>query len=151
MTLYLSIGNFLALFLLLSGCLQKPQDPETMEIRNAVRKYNRALIDAYGTFDMKLLEPSATEKEIRKVDVLTLTLREENKRLEARLEKLRFTSAGKITEAAARVTTEEKWRYRHVGLRDGKPLGAEKEESSTLRYFLIKTPAGWKVDSVEAQ
>lgn len=143
-------GSSLILALITSlslGCGARETEEEFL-VKNAVRKYNTALVESYRTGDPSLLDGLATEPEIRRVDILIATLQGQNRRLRASLERIDF--AGVQVEGAhlATVRTREVWSYEHVDASRQTRVGDRRRIESDLLYSLERHGAKWLVASL---
>lgn len=118
-------------------------------IRNTVSRYNSAIIETYKDFDLTRLEDCATEGEIKRIDVLILTIRMEGKLLNAKLKRLKFKNTRKINEEKAEVDTEEEWEYQHLNIKNRQPVDELKRVKYNMTYTLVKKDGKWLVKFVD--
>lgn len=143
---YLLILN---LFFILFNCTDKRIQYEEKVLRNVVRKYIIALIETHRDFNLEHLDGIASEGEKRRIDVLILTMKMENKYLDASIKELKFRKIEKIDDLTYDVWTEEKWEYLHRDIKSKIPVDLPKTESYKMVYTLKKSGENWLVYYVD--
>lgn len=143
-------GSSLILALITSlslGCGARETEEEFL-VKNAVRKYNTALVESYRTGDPSLLDSLATEPEIHRVDILIATLQGQNRRLRASLERIDFGDVQVEGARLATVRTREVWSYEHVDATRQTRVGDLRRIEYDLLYSLERHGAKWLVASL---
>lgn len=140
--------SFLVLLALVSflfpGCGARETEDEFL-VKNAVRKYNTALVESYRTGDPTLLDGLATEREMRRVDILIGTLQGQNRRLRATLDRIDFGAVQGGGDRLAKVSTHEAWSYEHMDLTRQTRVGNARRIEYDLLYTLERQGARWMV------
>ncbi len=141
-------GSSLVLLLLVSflfpGCGARETEQEFL-VKNAVRKYNTALVESYRSGDASLLDGLATGREIRRVDILIDTLKAQNRRLRASLERIDFGALQVEGDRLAKASTRETWSYEHVDVAKQTPVGKARRIEYALLYSLERQGNRWLV------
>lgn len=143
------IRHVLAISLALAavtGCAKK-EDPGLKEIRQAVWRYDEALIRVYNELDPKPLYGLASEKEIGKVRMIIWRFMGEKKIMESRLNDLKFVRIEKKGRGSAEVETLEKWRFRHLREGTGEEVMPWTEKEYSLTFEMLRQDGKWIVDS----
>lgn len=140
---------FLFLILTLTACNVKTGDTETYLFETAIRRYNRALADAYRELTIDPLQEIASEREMGKIDMIIKGFRAKNQYMESELKGIEFKKIEKKGANAAEVATKEIWRYRHLDKKAGEEAKPWVETEYELLYYMIKSDGNWIVGSVE--
>ncbi len=143
------IRFFISLLLFLVACSGKEKNYEERLIRNAVRKYNSALIETYRDFVVSRLDEYATESEVKRIDVLILSMRIEGKFLNAKIKGLRFKEVRMTGDDTAEVDTEEDWEYQHLNIKTHQPMSELKKVKYNMTYTLVRRDNRWLVKFVD--
>lgn len=133
---------------LVPACKKAP--PREEIIKETVRKYDNALIEAYMRLTIRPVEKVASDLEVSKNNAILLGFYQEKIFMESHLEDIKFRNIRfeSATKAEARVT--EKWRWRHLHIDTKKEVKPWVESEQRLLYRLTNDPKkGWIVDSVE--
>jgi len=165
----------MVIIFLFSGCAVS----DTFVIKNVVKKYDQKLVAALSQGNPEVLKDYATEDERGRVYIFISELLKKNRLLKARLIKLKFLEARKVTsqeveellrkrkerlekqklftipvEVAkvpyALVRTEETWKYTYIDASSGRPVSEETGVSYQNSYFLIMENDKWFVDRIDA-
>lgn len=114
-------------------------------IKNAIRGYNQAVIDAYlSDAHVKFIHKYATEKEMKRMFVFINTDRERDLAMAMKLNKLVFDEVF-ASENGATVNTSENWDFHYINIKTGKPNEPVKEMRYKLQYTLEKENGKWVV------
>lgn len=128
------------------GCAR--ESAEDFLLKNAVRKYNRALVETYRMAEPGLLADVAAEQEVRKVDVLITTLQMQNKVLRASLDRIAFIGMDRPGDERAEVKTSEDWFYEHMDRKTRQRVGQAKRIHYELVYTLERKGGKWIVAGI---
>lgn len=139
----------LLLFFLISGCKTSVTDPETSLIETTIRRYNRALADAYRDMSVDPLQGIASEREIGKVNMILMGFRAKNQYMETELKGIEFERIERKGTDSAEVETEESWRFRHLDKKTAQEVKPWVQEEYKLLYHMAKKDGSWIVASVE--
>jgi hypothetical protein len=134
-----------AVALAAAGC-QGAKEREIAE--EAVRRYNRAVIEAHLTGSTAELEKAAGEREVERVQIFVGSLRAQGQLLLESLERLEIREAA-LEGQAGRAVAEERWSYERVDARTRQPVVARTRRDYVMRYLLARRGGGWVVDRVE--
>ena len=138
----------LALALLLSACAPRRESPEAYAARNAVIRYDQALVEAFRASKSSRLTGVATDDEVARNAAVIAALLRDGKFMEARqiafeVEKIRLLPDGR-----AEVDAAETWSYEHRPLADPARPVAPRTVRYALTYRLKRAGEGWAVDQV---
>lgn len=131
----------------------EPQYDNSIEgeegIKNAVRGYNKAMIDANMQFKLasRLLR-YASKGRAAHVGAFIEERRKENAVMRSELSKLVFTNISSGGDRAA-AYTQEKWHYDYVAFDDGRLIQPMTEMDYTLIYMLARHEDRWLVYDIE--
>lgn len=139
----------LLLFFLISGCKASVTDPEISLIETTIRRYNRALADAYRDMSVDPLQGIASEREMGKVNMILMGFRAKNQYMETELKGIEFERIERKGTDSADVETEESWRFRHLDKKTGQEVKPWVQEEYKLLYHMAKKDGSWIVASVE--
>jgi hypothetical protein len=141
----LSLAGCAALALAAAGCRGAKERDVAEE---AIRRYNRAVIEAHLTGNTAELEKAAGEREVERVQIFVATLRGRGEVLLESLERLHVREA--VLEAAAgRALAEERWTYERVNAKTREPIAQKSQRDYVMTYLLARRGGGWVVDKVE--
>lgn len=144
-----SLSPFLLFFIFIIGCAAPLQDPEAQLLETAIRRYNRALVDAYRELSVDPLQGIASEREVGKVNMILNGFRAKNQYMEAELKKVEVKEVKRKSGDSVDVETKELWRYRHMDKKTGQEIKPWTEADYKLIYQLVKSEGNWIVGSVE--
>lgn len=114
-------------------------------IKNAIRGYNQAIMDAYfSDTHIKFVRKYATEKEVKRMFIFINTDRERDLAMAMKLNKMVFDEIF-ASENGATVNTSENWDFHYINIKTGKPTEPVKEMRYKLRYTLEKEDGKWVV------
>lgn len=138
------------ILLLFSGCNSPlKNDPEASLIETAIRRYNRALADAYREMSVDPLQGIASEREIGKVNMIIMGFRAKNQYMESGLKGIEFKEIKRNKEDSADVETKEVWRFRYMDKKTGQEVKPWAEAEYKLIYHMRKNEGKWMVGAVE--
>lgn len=146
------IKRILILLMLVAGlvsCGKTVDTKEDVEIKDAVRKYDEALIKVYSILDTKPLDGLASEKEIGKVRMIIWKFLGEKKFMESELLELKFEKVRIKDKDSAEVETFERWRYRHINKDTRKVVFTKDPVEYRLSYEMVKENGIWVVEAAE--
>lgn len=139
--------------LALAACPRPREDAEVYAAKNAVVRYNQALVESYRAGRAELLVGVASEGEVSRVAALISGLATRGQYMEARQTAYAVTRAevrpgGDGGRGGAVVDAEERWVYEHrsLGARDA-PV-PQKTLGYRLSYLLERRGDGWVVAQV---
>jgi len=146
-----SLSLFLALiiFIFIAGCSAPPKDPEIQLLETTIRRYNRALVDAYKELSVDPLQGIASEREMGKVDMIINGFRAKNQYMEAELKRIEIKEIKRKGGDSVDVETREHWRYRNMDKKTGQEMKPWTEADYKLIYYLVKSEGNWMVGTVE--
>lgn len=129
------------------ACRRAPETVEAYTVRNAVIRYNQALVEAFAASRAELMKGVATDAEITKVASIISGLASQDQYMQAR--QTSFTVEGSELSATQSATLDatEDWVYEHRPF-DGGSAPA-KRLRYRLRYHLTQAGGSWLVDRVE--
>jgi hypothetical protein len=130
--------------LCLSASCNKVGDEEARAI---VRSYIAKLAEAYRVSDAELLDPVATDAEVRRVTALVGIKRDSGLNLDSELLEVTFGKIERKKEEIL-VETQERWRYRDRQIGTGKVVGLPSEDFYSIRYSLLREKDKWRVDQI---
>lgn len=136
---------FLLMLVGLISCGKRADTGEEAGIKEAVRRYDEALIKAYNVVDTKPIDGLASEKEIGKVRMIIWKFLGEKKFMESELLDLRFEKIRVKGKDSAEVETFERWRYRHLDKDTRDVVFTKDMEEYRLSYEMIKEKGKWVV------
>lgn len=147
-----SVGLAL-LAVLLTACPRAREDAEAYAARNAVIRYNQALVEAFGASRADLLTAVATEEEISRVAAVISGLARQDQYMVARQTsfEVRSTDLEPVPDAglaAARVSATETWSYEHRPLARREVPVPPRTVTYRLTYLLRRQGSGWLVGQV---
>src|SRR3970282_2155638 len=137
---------FLFAILIVNFCVDKQEKYEEKILKNSVRKYLATLVDVYRDFNIERLDEVCAEEEKKRIDVLILTMRTENKFLDAKLKELTFGGIKRKDDNTVEVFTEEKWEFRHLDIKTKSAVDLLKTEEYKMIYTLVKQGGKWLVE-----
>lgn len=138
------------ILLLFSGCSSPlKNDPEASLIETTIRRYNRALADAYREMSVDPLQGIASEREIGKVNMIIMGFRAKNQYMESGLKGIEFKEIKRNKENSADVETKEAWRFRYMDKKTGQEVKPWAETEYKLIYHMRKNEGKWLVGTVE--
>jgi len=132
------------LSLLVAACT----DPKG-EAESVIRRYDAALIKAFGSGSSDPLKDVVGKKELRKIGTLIEYKGIAGLVLESQLLSLATDSCSKTGDDAMEATTTERWKYFDRSIKVGGAPGKTIESEMKLKYFLKREGGAWKVDKVE--
>jgi hypothetical protein len=135
----------LAATALLAGCRGRA---ERRLAEDAIRRYDRAVIEAYLTGSTKALEKAAAEREVERVQIFVYAIRAQGQVLEQSLEELRVKEAV-FEKEKARALAEERWVYLRRDVRTRQPVAARADRRYLMTYLLARRGGDWVVEKVE--
>ncbi|HBR18492.1 MAG: hypothetical protein A3G39_04350 [Deltaproteobacteria bacterium RIFCSPLOWO2_12_FULL_43_16] len=143
-------GLILLFFLVLVySCNSATKDPEVSILETNIRRYNRALIDAYKELSVDPLQEIASEREMGKVNMIIMGFRAKNQYMESELKGIEFKEIKRNKEDSADVETKEAWRFRYMDKKTGQEVKPWAEAEYKLSYHIIKNQGKWLVGTVE--
>ncbi|GBE00296.1 hypothetical protein BMS3Abin07_02347 [bacterium BMS3Abin07] len=144
-TIYAIVSVFILLLISASGVA----NAEDMGVKEVVRAYNKALIQAYNTLRFDSLRRVVTEKEYNKVTIYIKSYAGMKQKLRAGLTDLVIKDVEKGSRKAS-VSTSEKWWYERVDMKTGSILVPKSIYNYEMRYDLVKDEMGkWRVDKLK--
>lgn len=144
------LSYLILLLFLFSGCSSPfKNDPEASLIETAIRRYNRALADAYREMSVDHLHGIASEREIGKVNMIIMGFRAKNQYMESGLKGIEFKEIKRNKEDSADVETKEAWRFRYIDKKTGQEVKPWAEAEYKLIYHMRKNEGKWLVGDVE--
>ncbi len=136
----------------LAACPRGREDAEAYAARNAVVRYNQALVEAYRASRADLLTQAASPAEISRVAAIISGLASRGEFMEARQTSFQVTrtevTAGDTGPVSARVDATETWTYEHRALSRRDAPVAPKTVDYHLTYLLEPSESGWRVGKV---
>lgn len=128
-----------------------PTAPALGTPESAVRSYLDWISYGYRTAQPSFSKPTMSEAEMVRVDAYNEYNVQKDRLINQVLDSITFGEAT-ITGGSATISTDEEWTYWYVSIIEpGRILeGPMKAEYSAV-YTLLKTDAGWVVDSVDAE
>ncbi|MDH4100963.1 MAG: hypothetical protein OEV28_10395 [Nitrospirota bacterium] len=141
--------RILLLFLIATGLmLTACGSKEEKSVKEAVRAYNAALIEAFIKPNPDLMADVATAKQHDRVGLYIVNLMQKGQVLKGSLDsisfgKIRFEGAGK-----AMADTKEEWTYAYLGP-DRQPTGPSKKVRYEVTYTLLLEQGDWMVDALD--
>ncbi len=128
-----------------------PTAPVLDTPESAVRSYLDWISYGYRTAQPGFSKPTMSEAEMVRVDAYNEYLIQKDRLINQTLDSVTFGEV-KITGAAATLSTDEEWTYWYVSITDPTNiLEGPKKAAYSATYKLLKTDAGWVVDSVDAE
>lgn len=120
--------------------------PEDETLKDVVRRYNLALVEAYRQGDPAPLNDLIGDGELREMLASDLGfLAGQGRRLTLALVDLEFVEARSAAGSIGFVTARERWRYGYTDARSRRPL----EETQTVRgevtYTLERQEGAWRI------
>jgi len=134
------------------GVAADPVEPAPWDLtapEAAVRSYLEWVSFSYRMANSEIPTATMTPAELVRIDAYIQLNRTEGKGLEQTLESIETAVASEDATRAV-VTAHETWAYRYFSLETLKYLTDTVRESYEATYSLVRQPAGWLVDSVEA-
>jgi hypothetical protein len=135
--------SFGLLLLLLTSCGRV----DTREARALVERYNHLACEAYRRGDAALIEPVAGPAEARKLTALIGVRLDAGVTLDAELLTLAVTGVEQAGDEL-RIRTRETWRYRHLRIGSGEPVGEPSRDAYSMLYVFMTIGGHWKVDRI---
>lgn len=119
-------------------------------IKDAIARYDKALIVAYRKLNDEPLAGVASEIERVKNRSLLLNFKKNKIYMESEVLEMRYEGFKRKSSKEVDAAVREKWRWRHVNFQTGQEAKPWREEEMRLNYHMIKeTKRGWIVDSLE--
>ncbi len=115
---------------------------------DAIRRYDRAVIEAHLTGSTAALEKAAAEREVERVQIFVSAIRAQGQVLEQSLEELRVKEAV-FEREKARALAEERWTYLRRDVRTRQPVAAKADRRYLMTYLLSRRGDDWVVEKVE--
>lgn len=138
-----------------TGCPRQQENAEAYAARNAVVRYNQALVEAFRASRAELLTEVATGDEISRVVSIIAGLATRGQFMVSRqtnFEVIRTTVATDDGGApTATVEAKETWTYEHRSLEAKNTPVPPKTVSYRLTYLLEPHGGGWLVGKVKEQ
>jgi hypothetical protein len=146
-------GVVVAAVLALCACPRPKEDAEAYAARNAVIRYNQALVEAFRASRADLLSSVATEDEISRVAAIIAGLARNEQFMVARQTSFEVTRTtleppAEGGAATAQVSATEAWSYQHRALSSRDAPTPPKTASYRLTYLLRRGEAGWLVGRI---
>lgn len=141
--------SLLFFLVLVSSCNPAIKDPEVSILETSIRRYNRALADAYKEMSVDPLQGIASEREIGKVNMIIMGFRAKNQYMESGLKWIEFKEIKRNKEDSADVETKEAWRFRYIDKKTGQEVKPWAEAEYKLIYHMRKNEGKWLVGTVE--
>lgn len=135
-----------------AGAVADPVEPAPWDLATpeaAVRSYLEWVSFSYRMANSEIPTATMTPAELVRIDAYIQLNRTEGKGLEQTLESIE-TSVASEDATNAVVTAREAWSYRYFSLESLEYLTDIVRESYEATYTLVREPAGWLVDRVEA-
>ncbi len=139
--------TILMLLWIYSGCSNSNDD----DAQKAVQQYNQSLTAVLRTGSVELLNSTATENEVRRMELFLNYLNEKRQVLLATLENIRFKSVGSPASDKVYVKTDEIWRYEYLKAGTSERVEGPYQIKYDTTYTLIKSKDKWVVDEVYFQ
>ena len=135
----------LAAAALVAGCRGRT---ERRLAEDAIRRYDRAVIEAHLTGSTEALEKAAAEREVERVQIFVAAIRGRGQVLEQSLEELRVMEAA-FEKEKGRALAEERWVYQRRDARTREPVAPRADRRYLMTYLLAKRGGDWVVEKVE--
>ncbi len=132
-----------------AGCRADRESEDGVLVAESLRRYNRALAEAYLTGSPESLAAAASDREAQKVGVLVDALRSQGQILLASLEDLRVAEVSFAPGGRARAATKERWSYERVDHKTRVTVVPRKIREYAMVYRLERRGAGWVVLSAQ--
>ena len=143
----------LAVAALALGCPRQKEDAASYAARNAVIRYNQALVEAFRASRADLLTDASTEDEMSRVAAVIAGLTTRSQFMLARQTSFEVARIVVYAEDGgvprARVEAKESWSYEHRSLTARETPVTPKTITYELTYELVSRPGGgWLVTEV---
>lgn len=136
------------LFSFLPACKKEVVKTEEEAIKEAIVKFDKALIDVYWKLDPKPLAGLVSEREMGKNADIIVGYINKKVYLESELHDIKFELFTKKEKYEVDVIAKEKWRWRHLEIGTGKEVKPWVWEEYTINYHMVKEKKRWVVDSL---
>jgi hypothetical protein len=140
--------RYLAIIFVLLGCTSEV-NRENQVLKDAVRRYNRAAMEAYRVGTVEPLQGKVTQKERGRLELLIGLLKNKRVFLDGSLKSIDFREVMVRGEDRASISTEEQWEYRHIDTLSRAVVSPKEKAHYSLIYHLVKKKGLWLVDRVE--
>lgn len=144
-------GTVLAILLLLPSCGVEKVPSAAVAVENAVRRYNRCLIEAYQAADAGLVESAASEAEVGRVGIIIGALSANGEIIRAGLTRLEFRTVLLVSDSRAEAKTTEDWVYENVSLKTWEVTKTARNIQYKLHYLLKMQAGRWIVVSIAVE
>lgn len=123
------------LILVLSSCAQIEKAKETAIIKDVVMSYNKGLINAAKTGDMRHLKDIASDDVLRKLYFWIAAWNDSDLYMDAELKNIKFEDVT-ISGQKAKVLTYEKWIYEYRNIKNKQIALPQTYISYEMEYIL---------------
>lgn len=128
-----------------------PTAPVLDTPESAVRSYLDWISYGYRTAQPGFSKPTMSDAEMVRVDAYNEYNIQKDRLINQTLDSITFGETT-ITGDSAKVSTDEEWTYWYVSIEEpGKIMEGPLKAQYSAVYTLLKTDAGWVVDSVDAE
>lgn len=138
---------FTFLILLFSACTQIEKVRETKTIKNVVIGYNKGLINAAKTGDMRPLKDIASDDVLRKLYFWIAAWGDADMYMDAELKRIEFRNIN-ISGKTANVLTSEDWIYNYRNLKTKQITMPTSVIFYEMEYILQKKNNRWVITGI---
>ncbi len=121
----------------LSNCTQLEKTKETAIIKDTVMNYNRGIIEAAKTGDVKSLKDIASEDVVKRLYLWLAAWRDSDAYMDAELKDIKYKSLN-ISGQTAKVLTLEKWLYEYKNTKNKRIVLPQTLVFYEMEYVLRK-------------
>ena len=128
---------FIFLMTAISNCTQLEKTKETAIIKDTVMNYNRGIIEAAKTGDVKPLKDIASEDVVKRLYLWLAAWRDSDAYMDAELKDIKYKSLN-ISGQTAKVLTLEEWLYEYKNTKNEQIALPQAQVFYEMEYVLRK-------------
>lgn len=138
---------------ILTACKDKSVKPTDEEgIKEAIVKFDKALIETYRKLNTEPLNNIASDKEIGKNHAIILGFIRNGIYMESEFDDIKFLEFKSVSKGNVDAIVWEKWHWRHLNSKDKKVVKSWIDEEYKILYHMHKDKKrGWIVESVKLE